>query len=194
MLCLMANSAKRRATYEDLFAIPEHCVGQIIDGDLIVQPRPVFEHSTVASVLGMDLGGPFDRGRGGPGGWIIRYEPELHFGGDILVPDLAGWRRERVPEVPRGPYISIAPDWICEVLSPSTAGVDRVRKLPIYAREGVSHVWLADPSEQTLEAFRLEQGRWTLVAAHIGKGNVRVEPFEAVEIDLGALFPHHQSA
>ncbi|MSP23657.1 MAG: Uma2 family endonuclease [Myxococcales bacterium] len=180
------------ATYADLASVPDTHVGQIIAGELLVQPRPSMAHSAAASVLGMDVGGSFDRGRGGPGGWWIRDEPELHLHMDILVPDLAGWRRARVPHLPSGPFVTIAPDWVCEVLSPSTAAVDRVRKMPIYLREGVRHVWLVDPERQTLEVFRLEHERWVLVGAHGGDGGdgpVRAEPFDEIELELSALWP-----
>src|SRR5688572_4034576 len=138
----MKARATKPATYEDLFTIPETWVGQIINGELVASPRPALDHGHTSSALGGELWGPFRRGRGGPGGWWFMDEPELHLGADILVPDLAGWRTERVPEHPKGASTKIAPDWICEVLSPSTAGIDRVRKMPIYAREKVSHVWL----------------------------------------------------
>ncbi len=183
----MGDPARRRATYEDLLTLPEHHVGQIIDGELFAHPRPTLEHSMAASVLGADLGGPFDRGRGGPGGWWLRDEPELHLHGDILVPDLAGWRRERLPTPPRGPSTTVPPDWICEVLSPSTASLDRIRKLRIYAREGVAHAWLVDPLARTLEVFRLDAGQWVLVGAH-DEDRVRAEPFQAIELELSALW------
>src|SRR3954468_4688276 len=138
----MAIPARRPATYEDLCALPDHVIGELIAGELIASPRPSIPHSRASSVLSDDLGGPFDRGRGGPGGWWILFEPELHLGADVLVPDLAGWRRERMPVLRNVAYFELAPDWVCEVVSPSTARVDRVRKVPIYAREGVSHLWL----------------------------------------------------
>ena len=132
--------------------------------------------------------GPFDRGRDGPGGWILLFEPELHLGDDVLVPDFAGWRRERMPQPPRTAAFTLAPDWVCEVLSPSTAVLDRAAKLPVYAREGVQHVWLVDPVLRTLEVFRLHEGRYSLLITHTGKGRVRVEPFEALELELAYLW------
>ena len=143
----MGDPAPRRATYEDLLAVPEGRVAEIIHGVLVTQPRPAAPHARAATRLSTKLGGPFDLGDGGPGGWVILYEPELHFhGGHVLVPDLAGWRRERMPQVPMAASaFELAPDWICEVLSPSTGATDRADKVPLYAAEGVSHVWLVDP-------------------------------------------------
>src|SRR5436190_1672707 len=129
----------RPATYDDLLKVPEHLVAEILDGDLYASPRPAPRHAVASSGVGGALYGPFDRGRGGPGGWRILFEPELHLGHDVVVPDLAGWRRERLPRLPEAAFFSIAPDWVCEVLSPSTAAMDRVKKITIYAREGVSH-------------------------------------------------------
>lgn len=184
----MGEGPKRPATYEDLLALPEHMVGQIVDGELIAMPRPASPHAMASSSLQGEFYGPFQRGRGGPGGWWLLVEPELHFGQDVLVPDLAGWRRERMPEIPNAPYFTLAPDWVCEVLSPSTASLDRVKKKRIYAREGVRHVWLVDPKERTLEVFRLEGGRWVELGTYTGDERVRAEPFEAVELELGILW------
>jgi Uma2 family endonuclease len=184
----MAEAARRRATYEDLLAAPSHKVAEILDGELRLNPRPALPHAAAASALGEELGPPFKRGRGGPGGWILLFEPELHLGPDVLVPDLAGWRRERLPVLPAEPFLAVAPDWICEVLSPSTASIDRADKLPIYARERVGHVWLVDPLARTLEVLRLEQSRWVLLAVHKDEALVRAEPFDAIEIPLANLW------
>ena len=184
----MAAPAKKPATYEDLLALPDNVIGQIIDGDLVASPRPAVPHAQAATALVEDLGGPFSRGRGGPGGWWLLFEPELHLGRDVLVPDVAGWRRERLPALPREPYLTVAPDWLCEVLSPGTRGIDRVRKLPIYAREHVSHVWLVDPEERTLEVFRLQDSQYLLVVTFDGDERVRAEPFDQIELELGALW------
>ena len=127
-------------------AVPDHLVAEIIDGELYTSPRPSLPHADASSGLGGDLIGPFDRGRGGPGGWWILYEPELHLGPDIIVPDLAGWRRSRLPAVPREPYLTMAPDWVRETISPSTESLDRGKKLRVYAREGVGHLWLPNPA------------------------------------------------
>lgn len=182
------DRARQPATYEDLLEVPDILVAEIIDGELHVTPRPAPKHADAGSGLGGALRGPFDRGRGGPGGWRILFEPELHLKADVLVPDLAGWRRTRLPVLPDEAFFSIAPDWACEVLSPSTAALDRVKKLAVYAREGVSHVWLVDPVAHTLEVLRLEGGRWTILSAGSGLAVLRAEPFEAIELDLSLLW------
>jgi Uma2 family endonuclease len=184
----MKATVKKPATYADLRALPETVVGELVAGELLVAPRPAARHVVVASALGGELTGPFQRGRGGPGGWWILDEPELHLGEDVLVPDLAGWRRTRMPVPPDKPFFSLAPDWVCEVLSPATAGFDRVRKMPVYLREQVGHVWLIDPLARTLEVFRHEDGRWVLAGNHAGAQRVRAEPFEEVELDLEGLW------
>lgn len=188
----MTEPAIREATYADLEALPAHLVGQLVHGVLYTQARPASPHARVSSVLGADLGGPFDRGRGGPGGWILLDEPELHFGRNVLVPDLAGWRRERMPEMPRVAYFELAPDWVCEVLSPSTAGLDRVKKLGVYLREGVTHLWFVDPEGRTLEVLRREgegeAARYVVAQTFFGDDPVRAEPFDAIELELGALW------
>ncbi|MCY1044281.1 Uma2 family endonuclease [Corallococcus sp. bb12-1] len=175
---------KKPATYADLEALPDHVVGEIVAGELYASPRPAMRHSAVSSRLGGELMNPFARGRGGPGGWLLLDEPELHVGEDVLVPDLAGWRSERMPHVPDLAATSLAPDWVCEVLSPSTQKLDREAKLPVYAREGVLHVWLMDPRTLTLEVFGLSEGRYTLLLMHTGTAPVRAEPFDAMELDL----------
>lgn len=180
--------AVKRATYQDILDLPAHEVGQIIDGELVVQPRPATPHAGAASSLDKLLGGPFQFGRGGPGGWFIVFEPELHFGEDVLVPDLAGWRRERMPELPNAPHLTLAPDWVCEILSPSTAKLDRTKKLPLYARQGVRHAWIVDPLERTLEVLRLENGRWSILGSYADDVVVRAEPFEAIELSLRMVF------
>jgi Uma2 family endonuclease len=179
---------KKPATYDDLVQVPDPFVAEIVGGELFATPRPAARHARAASVLGMDLGGPFDRGRGGPGGWWILDEPELHVHDDVVVPDLAGWHRERLPAIPDTAALTLAPDWICEVVSPSTEALDRGRKLAVYAREGVAHAWLVNPANETLEVFALDSGRWTLLATHVGAVTVRVEPFAAIELDLSGLW------
>jgi Uma2 family endonuclease len=168
--------------------VPEHLVAEIIDGELYTSPRPAVPHAIATGGLSADLIGPFDRGRGGPGGWWILVEPELHLSQNVLVPDVAGWRRVRVPDLPRGAYLDIAPDWVCETISPSTERIDRGKKQAIYAREGVAHLWLLNPINETLESYRLEGGRWVLLATHAGDVNVAVEPFDAVALELWRLW------
>ncbi len=181
---------KKPATYEQLKALPTNQVGEIVAGELYASPRPAFGHAHVSSALGVELGGPFGRGRGGPGGWLILDEPELHLGGDVLVPDLGGWRRERMtkPPAPSEPFLTLAPDWACEVLSPSTARLDRVTKNRVYAREGVAYLWFVDPLARTLEVFGLRDGLWAELGAYEGTERVRAEPFDAVELELEALW------
>ena len=177
-----------RATYRDVLDAPEHVVAEIIGGTLYTHPRPAPRHALASSRLGIELGGPFDRGRGGPGGWWILDEPELHLGEDVLVPDLAGWRRERMPELPDAAYFTLAPDWTCEVLSASTRKIDLVHKRPIYAREGIPHLWLVDPVERILEAFELREGQWVLIASVEDDDPVSIAPFEAITFSLGGLW------
>ena len=179
---------KKTATYADLQALPPHLVGEIVDGELVVSPRPASLHAMATSRLGIEIGGPFDRGKGGPGGWIILDEPELHIAGQVMVPDLAGWRRERMPKMPDVPYFELAPDWVCEVLSPATAKVDRAGKMRHYAAAQVTHVWLVDPLATTLEVYRLDGPGWRLLETHAGDAQVRPEPFEAVELELASLW------
>jgi Uma2 family endonuclease len=152
-------------------------------------PRPAKPHAAAATALGEELGPPFKRGRGGPGGWIILFEPEIHMRDDVLVPDLAGWRRQRMPVLTNDlPYFTLAPDWACEVLSPSTEASDRARKLRIYAREHVSHVWLVNPIARTLEVLRRDGNEWRILAVHEQDAKVRAEPFDAIELDLAILW------
>lgn len=179
---------KTNATYDDLVAVPEHFVAEMFDGELYVSPRPALPHARSTSALLSDLGDAFDRGRSGPGGWWILVEPELHFGKDVLVPDLAGWRRERLPALPPEAFMTLPPDWICEVVSASTEVIDRGKKLRIYARQGVGHAWLVHPLRRTLEVFALERGAWVELTVHEERVNVRVPPFDAIELELAALW------
>ena len=162
-------------------------VAEIIDGDLILSPRPASPHARAASAIGSDLFAAFDDPAGserGPGGWWILFGPELHFVEDVLVPDLAGWRRERMPVLPNVAAFEQAPDWACEVVSPSTAQTDRARKMRVYAREQVGHLWLVDPLARTLEVSRLERERWVVASTHGGAERVRAESFEAIELEI----------
>jgi Uma2 family endonuclease len=196
---LPAEKLQQRATFADYAAVPEHKDATLINGVLHVMPKPAPPHVLVASDLGADLSGPFRRGRGGPGGWHILDEPELHFGPvddiDIVAPDIAGWRIERLPVLPRLAYFTLAPDWVCEVLSPSTEKIDRIDKMLVYAREGVKHVWLVHPLRQTVEAFALTPEKlWLSIGLHAGNVRVRIPPFDAVELDLGLLWPEMEPA
>jgi len=185
----MNEPARRRATYEDVLDAPPNMIAEVIDGELRLQPRPAKPHAAASSALGEELGAPFKRGRGGPGGWIILDEPELHLGLDILVPDMAGWRRTRMPRlVADEPFFTLAPDWVAEVLSPSTSKYDRTDKLQIYQREAVAWVWLIDPLLHTLEVLRREDEGWTLRGTWSDDQRVRAEPFDAIELELGVLW------
>ena len=179
---------KKRATYQDVLDAPEHVIAEIVDGKLVLSPRPRSTHARVAGALNQELGPRFDHGRGGPGGWILLPEPELHFGDDIVVPDLAGWRRERLPHVPDVPYFTLAPDWVCEILSPSTQKLDRTKKLSVYARAGILHAWLVHPIWRTVEVFRLHDHHWLTVAFFEADAHARIEPFDAVELDLATFW------
>lgn len=186
---IMALPAQRTATYADLLAVPDHMVGEIVNGELVTSPRPSVLHAAVSSALGEELGPPFKRGKGGPGGWIILDEPELHFRNrEALVPDLAGWRRERLPEVPDTAAIDLAPDWVCEVLSPSTERLDRGDKRSIYARERVAYLWFVNPSTRLLEVLKLDGDTYRVHATYSSDERVRAEPFDAIELDLGILW------
>ena len=178
-----------RATYQDVLDAPPNRVAEVLAGTLHTQPRPAMRHAWASSNVGIELGGQFGRGRGGPGGWWIIDEPELHLGDDILVPDLGGWRRDTMPEYPDAAYCTIPPDWICEVLSPSTRRIDRHEKSEIYAREGVSHMWFVDPDAKTLEVFELRDGHWLLLATLADEGPVSLPPFDAISFPLEALWP-----
>ena len=184
----------RRATYQDVLDAPPHMVAEVLDGTLHVQPRPAMRHARASSIVGYELTGPFDRGIGGPGGWWIVFEPELHLGDDIVVPDLVGWRRKTMPEYPDAAYCTIAPDWVCEVLSPSTRRIDQNEKRAIYARESVSHLWFLDPDARTLEAFELDQGRWVILTTLAENALVSLPPFDAISFRLDALWPETAAA
>ncbi len=180
---------KRPATYEDLLTVPDGLIGEIVDGELVTSPRPAVRHAAASSMLQSAVSAAFDRRGGGtPGGWVILFEPELHVVGQILVPDIAGWRQERMPALPDTAFLETAPDWLCEVLSPATVALDRTRKMFHYARAGVSHLWLLDPHPETLEVFRLDGGSWRLVTSVAGAVRIAAEPFEAVEMDLGRIW------
>ena len=185
----MSAPAKKLATYADLEAVPPHFVAEIIYGSLETHPRPAMRHATAASQIGYELMGPFGRGRDGPGGWHFIDEPELHLGRNVVVPDIAGWRRERLPRIPDTAFMTLAPDWICEVLSPGTSKLDRGPKRQIYADAVVSHLWLVDPQAHVLESFQIVDRRWLLVGVATGSDEVRLPPFEAISFSLDDIFP-----
>lgn len=181
------KSKRRLARYDDVLAAPDHVVAEIIEGELVTSPRPALPHARACTALGSDLFGTFDGPPGDParpGGWWILDEPELHFGPEVVVPDLAGWRRERMPTVPNVAALSLAPDWICEVISAGTERHDRGGKMRIYARAGVPHLWLLDPLARSLETYRLDGKAWIASGAHQGDGPIRAVPFDAVELTM----------
>jgi len=184
----VGDSAVKAATYDDLLRVTEHLVAEIVNGRLETHPRPAPRHAVAASSLGFELGGPYQKGAGGPGGWWIIDEPECHLGPHVLVPDLAGWRRQKMPVLPETAWFDVVPDWVCEILLPSTVRLDRVEKMPIYARFGVAHLWLIDPDLRMLEAYELQGGRWALLAALDGDKSVSLAPFDAIEFSLAGLW------
>jgi Uma2 family endonuclease len=179
---------KKRATYQDVLDAPEHKVAEIINGELHVSPRPGAPHTAVASSVFGELQPPFGRSRGGPGGWIFLIEPELHFGEDIVVPDIAAWRQERMSIVPDEAFFTLPPDWICEVLSASTEHIDRLDKMPLYARAGVAFAWLVSPRMRSVEAYRSVDRNWVVIGSYRDAERARIEPFDALELELGTLW------
>jgi len=184
----MSETAVQTATYEDLLRVHEHLVAEIVNGRLESHPRPAPRHALAASSLEIELGAPFHKGRDGPGGWWILMEPELHLGPHVLVPDLCGWRREKMPGLPETAWFDTEPDWICEILSPATARLDRADKMPIYAEQDVRHLWLIDVDIRTLEAYELRDGNWVLLNTFDDEKRVRAAPFDAIEFPLGVLW------
>ena len=193
MIAQARHRETRQATYQDVLDAPPHKVAEVIAGTFHTHPRPAMRHAWASSRLGGRLDGPFNPGAGGPGGWWIIDEPELHLAADIVVPDLAGWRRETMPEYPDAAYCTIAPDWVCEVLSPSTRRLDQGEKRDLNAREGVRHLWFVDPDARTLEAFELREGHWLLLATLIDDVPVSLPPFDAITFPLDALWPEAPS-
>lgn len=184
----MTRAARPTATYEDLLAVPKHLVAEILFGELVTHPRPVPRHARVTSRLNAILAPPFDLGVGGPGGWAFLVEPELHLGEHVAVPSLAAWRRERLPAIPDTAWMEVAPDWICEVLSPSTEGYDRDEKRTIYAEADVGHLWLADPRTRMLEVFELRDGKWLLLNVFREAAQVAAPPFAEPSFALNLLW------
>ena len=186
----MGETVIEPATYDDLLKVPKHMVAEILNGRLVTHPRPAPKHAMAASSMGDELVSPFQKGRGGPGGWVILDEPELHLGAQICVPDLAGWRREHLPQLPDTAWFETPPDWICEVLSPSTARYDRLEKRQIYAEFKVPHLWFVDPDAKTLEAFELRGSEWVLIATLANDDDVALAPFAEVPFSLKALWTY----
>ncbi|MGH6815138.1 MAG: Uma2 family endonuclease [Hyphomicrobiaceae bacterium] len=186
----MTIPAPTPATYDDLCAVPDNLVAEILHGRLVTHPRPAPKHALTSSGLGGKLMQPFHYGIGGPGGWWIIDEPELHLGPHVVVPDLAGWRRERMVELPETAWFETVPDWICEVVSPSSGRYDRVTKRTIYAAFEVGFYWLAVPAERTLETFVLRNGEWLLAGAFGDNDQANAPPFAAAPFALGALWPN----
>ena len=179
----------RKATYKDLREVPEHLIAEILEGDLWVSPHPLPRHSHAMTMLVAALVPPFQHGNGGPGGWQLLAEIEVHLHGDVLVPDLAGWRSNRDPELMERPRVTAAPDWVCEILSKSTEKIDRGLKMQIYARENVGHLWFVDPRKRTLEIFKLVAGVWVPIRSLKDDAVVAAEPFDAVPFPLARLWP-----
>jgi len=185
----MSVAAKPRpATYADLAALPPNRVGEIVSGVLYSHPRPAPRHGVAAMLLGAEIAAPYGFGRGGPGGWIFAVEPELHLGPHVVVPDIAGWRKERLTPFPKTAFIETPPDWLAEILSPSTAALDRTDKLAVYASFGVGHCWYVDPLARTLEVFALTSGKWLLAATYRDADAVQAPPFEAHDFKLDGLW------
>ena len=180
----------KQTIYEQLEALPERLTGEILNGQLHAEPRPSGRHLRVESTLGSKVHRCYDEGDGGPGGWWILVEPEVHLVRDIevAVPDLGGWRRERMPALPDDHRFEIVPDWVCEVLSPSTSSKDREIKMPIYAGHGVAYIWLGDPNRRTLEAYALDNGEWRQIAQAQDDQVISVPPFEALRLELVTLW------
>jgi Uma2 family endonuclease len=181
-------TAHRPATYDDLLKLPENVVGEILEGELYASPRQAPRHNRAESALHARIFAAYDDGTGGPGGWWILIEPELHLQSDVLVPDIAGWRRERMASLPDTAWFDLAPDWICEVLSPSTGRIDRAKKLPIYAREAVPFAWFVDPTLKTVEMMKLNQDVWQILHVYGGEDQMTASPFEELTIDLLAVW------
>jgi Uma2 family endonuclease len=187
----MAAPARDPATYADLLKLPDAVRAQILSGQIITAPAPLPSHSKVQGAVRRFVGGPFDDddGHGGPGGWWIFVEVDVQLDvHNVVRPDLAGWRRARLPDPGEQRPISITPDWVCEVLSPSSVAYDRVTKSRLYAANGIRHYWIIDVDARTLEAFELVEQRWVLAGSYDEDALVRVAPFVEVELPVGRLF------
>lgn len=185
----MTEPAKRLATYADLEAVPPHLVAEIIYGALVTHPWPSPRIGATKVALAATLGPTYQCEKPGLGGWIFMGSMELRLGADVVVPDLAGWRRERLPSLPDTAYFETPPDWVCEILSDATERYDRDTKRKVYANAGVEYLWLLDPRSRLLESFQLVAGRWMLLATFAGNDEVRAVPFDAIAFPLGQLWP-----
>jgi Uma2 family endonuclease len=188
----MNQTVKKPATYADLEAVPPHLTAEILFGNLVTHPKPIPRHGAAQISLGALIAGPFQFGVGGPGGWVFIAEPELHFGPHVVAPDLAGWRKERLVGAVDKAWIEVAPDWICELLSPSTERYDRGDKRRIYATYGVDHLWLVDPRVRCLEVFKRQDKDWLLTHTFFDNDEVSALPFDAITFSLGLLWPFDQ--
>lgn len=189
---MVAKRIMPHATYADLLAAPDEVTTELIDGELLMSPQPKLRHTIAASAIGREIGYRFGRRNatddGYPGGWWILHEPEIHLRLDlrVVVPDIAGWKRERMPDPPRDTHkMTIVPDWVCEILSPSTRSFDYVKKMPAYAAAGVRWLWMVEPADRQVVVFRCEAGQWDDVVTVEGPAMARLPPFDAVELDLG---------
>lgn len=181
----MANASKV-PTLDDLNALPRGIKGEIIEGVLYTMTRPRSPHQALGLEIGGDLKNPFGRGRGGPGGWWILPEPGIELADTPeIAPDIAGWRKERMPELPRDSAITVVPDWVCEILSPTTRRHNLLIKMPYYARIGVKHHWLVDLEARVLTAFRLDTD-WVRTGAYGDETDARIEPFADVPLDVSS--------
>jgi Putative restriction endonuclease len=185
----MAQSKSKLATYADIEALPPHVVGEILFGSLHTQPRPARRHVVASGRMSGILGPPFEFGQGGPGGWVLAAEPELHLGPHVAVPDLAGWRAERLVGRGDGAYFEEVPDWICEIHSPSTKWVDRGPKRLLYATYAVPYLWYLDPVTQLLEVYKRQDSDWLLTHTFVGGQAVSAPPFDAITFDMKLLWP-----
>jgi Uma2 family endonuclease len=185
----MISANPRKTPYEELIDLPESLTGEVLNGQLYAHPRPGGRHILVASNIGAEFHGPYQRGKGGPGGWWILVEPEVHFvlDRDVTVPDVAGWQKSRMADIPEGHKFTVVPDWVCEILSPSTESIDREIKMPLYATYGVRFLWLVHPLKKTIETYKLEAAQWVSKRIFRSGDSVCCEPFEALAINLNEL-------
>ena len=189
----MGKALKNKKSFDELYKelcdLPDNVVGEILNEELVVSPRPAFKHARAGSSLVSKIFDSYDEGNTGPGGWWILYEPELRFPYDVVVPDIAGWKRERLQNPSEMKVFEVSPDWVCEVLSPSTARHDKISKFKIYAENKVPYYWIVDPLNRVLEIFILD-GKTYKLAFIFGKNDdvKAAPPFEELEFNLGSLW------